>query len=170
MKHLYFMRHGLSEMNKLGLFSGRSDTELAPEGVKQCHQAAASLKDVNIDTIVSSPMKRALESAKVIAEEIDYPKDKIVVSDLFMERDLGTLEGSKYIRGLKLNEYDGTEHSRLLIERAKKGLLFLESLKGENILLVSHSSLGRALRHLTDPDTEFDRAEGFQNAEIVKLI
>lgn len=34
MKHLYFMRHGLSVMNKQGVFSGSNDTPLDAEGIK----------------------------------------------------------------------------------------------------------------------------------------
>jgi probable phosphoglycerate mutase len=164
------MRHGMSEMNKRGLFAGRSETPLADEGVEQCRQAGKSLKGTKIDIIVSSPMERAYESAQIIAQEIGYPTDKIILNDLFMERDLGELEGSNYIKGLPLNRYNGVEHSRDLIERAKQALSFLEALDGDNVLVVSHSAIGRALKYAVNPSTKFRELESFRNAEIVKLF
>lgn len=170
MIHLYFMRHGLSEMNKRGLFAGRSETPLAEEGIEQCRRAAISLKGTKIDIIVSSPMERAYESAKIIAQEIGYPTEKIILNDLLMERDLGELEGSDYVKGLPLNRYNGVEHSRDLIKRAKQALGFLEGLDGDNILVVSHSAIGRALKYVIDPSTKFATLGSFGNAEIVKLF
>jgi broad specificity phosphatase PhoE len=171
MKHLYFMRHGMSEMNRQGLFSGRSDTPLTKTGIEQCKKAAAALKGVKIDAIVSSPMKRAYDSACIVAEEIGFPEDKITLSDLFMERELGVLEGSDYRRGLPLNSFKGVEHSNNLIARTRLGLEFLNALDADNILVVSHSAVGRALKLMTDPNlSEFASVSGFKNAKIVKLI
>lgn len=170
MKHLYFMRHGLSEMNKIGLFSGRTDTPLAEEGVKQCEEAAKALDGVKVDLIVSSPMKRAFDSARIVAEQIGYAENKIILSDLFMERELGSLEGSDYQSGLKINGYDGVEHSDNLIARAAIGLEFLNGLDADTILVVSHSAIGRALSTLLSEKKGFDEISSFKNAEIVKLI
>lgn len=165
------MRHGMSEMNQKGLFSGRSDTPLAEEGIAQCKEAAKALKGVKIDTIVSSPMKRAFDSARIVAEAIGFPEDKIILSDLFMERELGSLEGSDYRRGLPLNKFEGVEQSHNLIARSRLGLEFLSGLDANNILVVSHSAIGRALKLATDAKLDkFSSVEGFKNAEIVKLI
>ena len=57
MKQLYFMRHGLSDMNKLGLFSGRTNTGLAPEGVEQCRNAAKTTR-VNLGPVASEELAR----------------------------------------------------------------------------------------------------------------
>ena len=170
MKQLYFMRHGLSEMNKQGVFSGRIDTPLADEGKIQSRKAGQTLKATGIQLIVSSPMKRAYDSAVIVAEEIGYPKHSIILSELFMERDLGSLEGSNYIRGLQLNEFAGVEHSGNLIERASAGLAYLNSLDTDIVLLVSHSAMGRALTHIIDPKAEFSRINTFPNAEVIRLI
>ena len=170
MKQLYFMRHGLSEMNMRGLFSGRVETPLSKQGKLQCQQASLSLKGVDIRAIVCSPMERAYESALIVAQEIKFPKDQLVVNDLFMERDLGVLEGTKYIRGKTLNNVEGMESAEHLVKRAKEGLAFLESLDSDSILLVSHSAIGRALRYVIDPNMKFDEIESFGNAKIVRLI
>jgi probable phosphoglycerate mutase len=170
MKHLYFMRHGLSEMNKRGLFSGRIDTPLAKEGIVQCQEAGHAFRGTKVDLMVSSPMMRAFESAKIVAGEIDYPEDRIILSELLMERDLGSLEGSNYIKGLPLNRYDGVEHSDNLIERAKQALEFLNNLQADSILIVSHGAIGRAIKYVIDPSLDFNHITGFANADIIKLV
>lgn len=170
MKHIYFMRHGLSVMNKQGIFSGRNDTPLTEEGVEQCRQAANSLKSVKIDEIVASPMKRAVDSAQIIAEEIGFPIDKIITSDLLVERSFGPLEGTRYTRTHNLDETEGVEHSSSLIERAEAALELINSLEGETVLVVSHGAIGRALKHVINPSLDYQEVEGFNNAEIVKLI
>jgi broad specificity phosphatase PhoE len=170
MKQLYFMRHGLSEMNKQGRFSGRIDTPLAAEGVIQCHEAGQLLSGAGINLIISSPMKRAYDTAKIVAEEIGYPKSEIILSELFMERDLGSLEGKEYVKGLPLNNFAGVEHSNNLIERARAGLAYLNTLDAEIILVVSHSALGRALTHALNPNAEFGQIGTFGNAEVIRLI
>lgn len=170
MKHLYFMRHGMSEMNKLRLFSGRTDTPLTEEGIEQCKKASQRLKKVSIDLIVSSPMKRAFDSARIVAEEIGLPENKIILSDLFMERELGSLEGTDYREGLMLNRFAGVERSISLVARATIGLEFLNVLDAETILVVSHSAIGRALKTVIEPKQDFKQVGSFKNAEIAKLI
>lgn len=170
MKHLYFMRHGLSVMNMQGVFSGSIDTPLAELGIKQCHLAAHHLNGVLIDAIVCSPMKRTVESAKIICQEISFPEEKIIVSELFVERSFGPLEGTDYSTDLNLDQTGGVEHSSSLINRAQLGLDLLNSLEADTILVVSHGAIGRALRHVINPSLDYYHMAGFNNAEVVKLI
>jgi uncharacterized phosphatase len=174
MKRIYFVRHGLSEMNKAGLRSGRTDTPLASEGIEQAKQAGQEAKDLNIDLIISSPMSRAHHTAKVIAAEIGYPEDKIVLDEVLIERDFGALEGTPYVPGETLADVENIETAEAIVARAEKALARLQQLPHENILIVSHGSFGRALRHHTNPDTPFqDVAQPhhrLKNATIVRLV
>jgi len=164
------MRHGLSIMNKQGIFAGSIDTPLSKEGVQQCLLAVKDLSDIKIDAIVSSPMKRALDSAKIIAEQINYPIDKIIINDLFVERNFGPIEGTKYFPNMNLDDTHGVEHSNSVILRAQKGLDFINSLQAQNVLVVSHGALGRALIYAINPSVDFSSIKSFNNAEIIKLI
>ena len=168
MKHLYFVRHGLSVMNKKNIFSGRTETPLSEEGHHQAAAAGVELQGANIDCIVVSPMQRAMQTAEIIADQIGYPKEKFVVSELFAERDFGPLEGTPYTKDL--GDADGVEPIDELITRVREGYDLLQSLPFENILVVSHGSTGRALRHCADPKVPFSPSQGFGNAEVVKLI
>jgi uncharacterized phosphatase len=165
------MRHGLSIYNQLGKFSGRIDSPLADEGRDDVRKIAETVKDLNIDTIISSPLGRALESAQIIADVIGYPKDKILVNNLFSERDFGVMEGARYQPLAIHDEIEEIETVEELIHRAKKGFDWLETLEAKNILLVSHGSLGRALRYIISQEFPFEHPSNkFHNAEIVSLI
>lgn len=157
-------------MNQQGIFSGLLDTPLTEEGKKQCHQAAKSLKNVRIDAIVCSPMKRTVDSANIVAEEIGFPLDKIIISELFVERSFGPLEGTEYTQSRDLDKTNGVEHSNTLIKRARLGLELINSLPADTVLIVSHGAVGRALKHVIDPSIDYHQVEGFNNAKIIKLI
>lgn len=169
MKHLYFVRHGLSEMNKLGLFSGRTETPLAVEGIEQSHLSGQGARDLGIDCIVTSPMKRAVDTANIIADEIGFKRGDILVNELFMERGLGPLEGQAYVPDMDFETVAGVESDEAILERARLALDYLEMLPHDTILVVSHGALGRALRHVTQPDTPFHGSDRFENGQIAKL-
>lgn len=170
MKKLYFVRHGLSVMNKQGFFSGRSETPLAPEGREQARLAGTLAKDLTIDLIVSSPQQRAYETAQIIAREIGYPEDKVLVHDLFVERAFGILEGTPYRPGEVIDGLEGVETGIEIIERAKRAAEWLRGLEADTILIVSHGSTGRALRHVLNPTITFEGSERFNNAQVVQLV
>jgi uncharacterized phosphatase len=174
MKKLYFIRHGLSEMNIEGRWSGTSETPLSAEGRKQARSAGRQAKGLAIDYIVCSPLSRALETAKIIAGEIGYPVEKIHTNSLFIERHWGELEGKKWNPDLDLDGVVDIETRDTILERAKLAIEFLETLDAHNILVVSHGSFGRAMRHhLTDHTYENQRSEsdkGIPNAQIIQWI
>jgi len=168
LKKLYFVRHGLSEMNALGLRAGSTDTPLTDEGREVARQTGVAARELHIDTIVSSPMIRALETAQIIASELGYPEDKIFTSDLLVERHFGVLEGQPYERGQDIDVVEGIELAEDLFKRVRQALAWIESLPGETVLIVSHGATGRAMRHILNPRHPF-QGTGFKNAEIVAL-
>lgn len=170
MKHLYFVRHGLSIMNKQGLFSGRTETPLDPEGIEQAHEAGRKAIDLHIDIIVSSPLERCRETAKIIAEEIGYPIGNIRYEELFVERELGSLEGTPFHPHKIDHGHEGVESGEAILQRARKGVKHLQELPGDNILLVSHGAIGRAIRHVLNPEIPYHDSERFENAKVVQLL
>lgn len=177
MKRLYFVRHGLSEMNVQGLFAGSIDTPLTDEGRRQASIAGKLAQDLQIDLIVSSPLSRAHETALIIAKEIGYPPEKIHVNSLFTERNFGELEGKAWQPDLNLDGVADIEALDTVLNRAEQAVAFLESRPEQTILVVSHGAFGRALRSLYMPEFPFANitaeAAGTsvnKNAEIVRLV
>jgi broad specificity phosphatase PhoE len=88
---LILIRHGETEWNKQRRIQGcRSDTRLSPKGLEEADRLAAALCKERIDAIYSSPMKRAAETAQIIAEAC---KMKVEVLNELREIDAGALDG-----------------------------------------------------------------------------
>lgn len=172
MKKLYFIRHGLTEMNVAGLYAGTCETPLTAEGRKQANAAGQHAKGLDIDYIVCSPLSRARETAKIIAKQIGYPTKNIHSNQLFAERHFGALEGQPWNPDLDLDGIADVETRDTLLERAWLALMFLKTVPAHNILVVSHGQFGRALRnHLhADKPFDYDPANRLQNAELVRWV
>lgn len=69
MTEIYFLRHGQSIGNKMNRFLGHTDLDLSPLGYKQAEFAAEFFKNINIDVIFSSDLKRAFNTVKPIAQK-----------------------------------------------------------------------------------------------------
>jgi len=67
MTEIILARHGETEWNVEEIFRGRIDIELNETGIKQAELLAEYLSEVKIEAIYSSPLKRALRTAEVIA-------------------------------------------------------------------------------------------------------
>lgn len=81
MKTLFLVRHAKSSWEDSGL-SDR-DRPLAQRGERDAPKMAKHLakQDVDLDLILSSPATRALATAKIFAEKLQYKKKNIVVDE-----------------------------------------------------------------------------------------
>jgi broad specificity phosphatase PhoE len=84
------IRHGVTDWNQQGRFQGHTDVPLNDEGVSQAQAAARRLHGVPFDTIVSSPLIRAVKTAEIIATALG--KSVVIDADL-IECDFGGFEG-----------------------------------------------------------------------------
>ncbi|MGZ3597872.1 MAG: histidine phosphatase family protein [Syntrophales bacterium] len=64
---LILVRHGETQSNRENRVQGTTDMELSDYGRMQAHKLAESLKGEPIERIVSSPLRRAYETAKAIS-------------------------------------------------------------------------------------------------------
>lgn len=87
----YFARHGETDWNIERRTQGSSDTSLNEKGRMQAQRVGLSLKERGIDLILSSPQKRAKETAEIIAAELGGVE--IVTDAALRERNYGILEG-----------------------------------------------------------------------------
>lgn len=170
MTHLYFIRHGLSQLNVEGKVAGITDTPLTETGKQQASTAGKNAKDLGIEHIISSPLSRAFDTAKIIAKEIYYPVDKIEVNPLFIERSFGEMEAKPYSPDMNYDGVLGAEELSSLLTRAEQAIKYLHTLPYNKILVVSHGSTGRALRHHLEADKPFDFPKRYANAELVEWI
>ena len=67
--HIYLIRHGESEGNRIHAFLGHTDLDITDKGHEQAKKTAEYLKDIHADVIYSSDLKRAYNTALHTANE-----------------------------------------------------------------------------------------------------
>ncbi len=88
---LYLVRHGENLANLTKEFSSRRvDYSLTPKGVLQAQQTAEYFKSKKIHAIYASPLKRAHETAEIIAAALGL---SVTVLENLREVNVGDLEG-----------------------------------------------------------------------------
>lgn len=172
MKKFYFIRHGLSVLNAEGRFAGRIDTPLTTEGQAQAKRTGQDVLNsgIKVDVIVSSPLSRALETAQIVAEQIGYPKEDILEEELLVERDFGEGEGTVWSPERRNTVFAGMETDEVLVARARKALDWIESLPHDNVLVVGHGGIGRALRSLVKDDFPMSHPHQLGNAKLHEWV
>lgn len=87
---LYFIRHGETVWNTQAKLQGKSDIPLNEKGVALARLTGEALSDVHFEAVYSSPLKRALQTAQLVAKETDAP---VVVDRRLEEIGFGIWEG-----------------------------------------------------------------------------
>jgi len=92
---LVIIRHGKTEYNKLGLFTGWDDAPLSKEGYDEAVQAGQLLKryGFEFDVVYTSWLGRAIETAWLVLGELDSLWLPIIKSWRLNERMYGALTG-----------------------------------------------------------------------------
>ena len=145
---IYVTRHGQTDWNVQGKTQGRTDIELNEVGIKQAKQTKEELKNVDIDLIICSPLKRAKQTAEIINEGRNI---QIIFDNQIIERNFGEFEGKK----IKFDEFwDYNAHPRYQRAETIQEIIsrisnFLDKIKEEykdkNVLLVTHGGVSIAI-------------------------
>lgn len=157
---IYFMRHGQTDFNKDNKWMGLLDIPLNENGISQAHRSISSIKSLNIDIIYCSELKRAIQTSKIIAKELNLP---LLIDKRLNERSLGNLEGR--IKNFDLlKSYSSLESESNIYE--KMGSFFKELPKNKNVLLISHSALYKIIlkNKLINADTQT-----IKNAQVIAI-
>ena len=117
-KTIYIIRHGETDANSNGIMQGQLDTLLNHKGLIQAKLLAKRLTDTNFDTIYSSDLKRAFQTAQAVAQTTNQ---KIISTLELRERNLGPFEGQNWESVVKkhsnfVNEAFGQDENNLGVE------------------------------------------------------
>src|SRR3990170_6155251 len=92
-RKIILIRHGETEYNRQKKWQGWSDVPLNKAGKKQAKLLAHRLKHEVIDILYTSDLKRAAETAKVIAKSVNL---QLIKTKKLRERNIGILEGVNF--------------------------------------------------------------------------
>ena len=104
---LILLRHGESQWNLENRFTGWKDVPLTKSGIIEASLSAEKLveNDIKLSTIQTSLLQRAVNTAKIISERMEFPVEKIEYDWRLNERHYGALEGlNKSETALKYGE------------------------------------------------------------------
>ncbi|MDD3795348.1 MAG: histidine phosphatase family protein [Lachnospiraceae bacterium] len=159
---LYIIRHGETQWNKLGLLQGQTDISLNENGKKLAVETGGSLREVPFSGVISSPLGRALETARLVTGDRNI---SIVTDERIQEISFGSLEGRPvknsgdpettrkmqqfFLHPEQYEAPEGGESIEQLLERTGDFLTWLAGnpdYHAEDTLLIStHGAASRAL-------------------------
>ena len=177
MTTLYIVRHGETEENLQQILQGHMPGTLTARGRAQVAEAGEQLAatGVRFSRIVASDLRRAMDSAQIIAERLTLPA--ITPMTILRERDWGKFTGMPIAEAAARFRIDGkwtfpdgtTETVEGIYERAGRALDELQRLyAGETIIVVTHGQFARnlvaAFNHCS-----YHEVTPFANAEVRTL-
>lgn len=154
---LYLIRHGQTDFNKPGVFFGSTDVDLNDLGIEQCKVLSKAMDRIELDAIISSPLKRCYKTAGYIASKKDL---SIEVINEFKEMDFGIWEGQHYNEVARLYPEEWKQSSedwknmsptkgesfRQFYDRVSVGLdRILKHYSGKKVALITHGGCMRVI-------------------------
>lgn len=154
-KHFYFVRHAETDWNNRKLCQGQKDIPLSEKGSEEVKVFAGETTKLDIGCLVSSPLSRALETAKAIHHV--HPDAGLYTVAELSERSWGELEGisSEEMYAIERQEEEdrayfpgkGVEPRMNFRQRVSKGISIAQTYH-PHPLIVSHGRVFRELCHL----------------------
>lgn len=163
MTTLYLVRHGETVDNANQIMQGQTQGELNANGIQQAHEFSEQWKDKEIDIILASDLKRAIDTARIIAEP---HRLDVLTTPLLRERDWGSFTG-RFIPDLKGEVWpDDIETQENLLSRAGEFIAYVkQTFPGKKVLAVGHGIINKAIQsyYYNKPMSDIQR---MQNTEV----
>lgn len=154
---LLLVRHAAPAADARGRCYGMLDFGLSREGERQAAELVRSLNDVHVAAVVSSPARRAVDTARPLAEARGVD---VEIRDDLRELDFGELEGRTYDEiaasdpelyarwmseptSVRFPGGESYDDLRLRVEAAVDGLR--ETFPTETVAVVTHGGVVRAV-------------------------
>ena len=181
-------RHGQTDWNVLGKLQGQTDIELNDTGRMQAENIKELVKNEKIDLIITSPLKRAKETALIINQDNNIP---IIEDKRLMERYFGEFEGVtkedriklreinleikdiwNYKKNIKLNTMENMH------DFCSRIYNFLDEVikiyKDRNILIVTHGGASVPIicyfeKYPLESITDRNNIKSLENCEVIKF-
>ena len=175
MHSIYFARHGETVWNVENKICGMTDSPLTEKGRQQARELGQKVKEsgVQIDEILYSPLSRAADTAKAVAEAAGLPAR---CEPRLREQCFGKYEGTprdgaefRISKTHFADRYDGGESMMQLAQRIYNLLDELRQDENKTYLLVAHNGIARVVEsYFHDMTNEEYSAAGIKNCELVE--
>lgn len=176
---LLVIRHGETVWNAQQRYQGHGDSPLTEKGRNQAEALARRMRRIHFDTLISSDLGRAIETARIIAHHTGHD---FSIDSRLRERNFGVLEGltAEEINGRFPQVYDKLHandpdyvipEGESLRQHYGRNIQFIEACTAENagktIALVSHGGvLDNFLRHVASLPLDHPRCFAAANTSL----
>lgn len=177
--NLYYVRHGKTQGNLDKNYIGRTESPLIQEGIQGAISVGKEIHSsgLHIDAVYTSRLERQYNTAKIIAQEIGYPVDQIILNDLLLERAGGRFEGKPQSDFFAATEEEqiaaGAESFKDLASRASRMVQTAQdAYPNRTVLFVGSAAIGEMMRAMikyNDFTKMFDDGP-LPNSELVQFI
>ena len=148
---LFVARHGQTAWNAQNKVCGITDVELTEKGIEQAKELADIVKKHNIDTIISSPLKRAIKTSRIVADKNNIT---LQIEESLIEQNYGIYEGvdrkNDNFLANKRNFAYRYPNGESMMQVAYRIYGLIDKIKaqyqGKNVLIISHGGVCRIIR------------------------
>jgi len=155
------VRHGRTALNAEGRLRGLADPELDETGIAEAEAAAAALAPFGIVRVLSSPLRRAMRTAEIIARASGAPH---LADAAFNDRDYGPwtgrLKADVVAEWGGVDAAPGVEDGRSVLARARAALDALAASPGGPVAIVTHDAVIRPLLESIRPGIVLEAPTG----------
>ena len=140
---IILVRHGETVDNARQIMQGQTQGELNDKGRDQARQVAQRLACEQLDAVVASDLRRAIQTAEIIATLHGMT---VQTTPLLRERDWGGFTG-RFIPELKGEVWlEDIESEEALLERARQFLIYITATyPGKRVVAVGHGIINKAI-------------------------
>ncbi len=159
---LILVRHGETDWNREHRLQGWADPPLNADGREQARALAASIRGEPISSVVTSDLRRATETAAIVAAAIGATVSEDVG---LREVDLGSWSGRLWseIEGTTRPDGESRDAHRARVVAAVDRIAAAHG--GRSVLVVSHGgSIGALVAHVTG-----ERSQPLGNCAMVRI-
>ena len=150
---LWLVRHGETEANVAGLYSGHAPTPLTERGIAQAQTLGTLLRNVPVDNVLCSELERARHTTQLILAEREVPvRNMLELNEMFFgdwemrhHRDLAREDAENY--AVWCNDWQNAtptngEGFQTFSQRVERFIAQLADYKAcQNLLVVSHQGV-----------------------------
>ena len=166
------VRHGETDWNHIKRIQGWKDIALNQIGRDQAKTIKEKLKDISFDEVISSPLKRALRTAKIISGR-NYKNIK--KDERIKERGNGIFEGKIKDEKFESINFNDPNENRYGIENVNsfrsRVFSFCKELekkyKNKNVLVVTHAGVSIYIRCYFEGEPNNYNDYKLKNCEVI---
>lgn len=177
---IYFVRHGETCENANKNYYGDLDISLNELGKEQMRKVKEKLKNVTFNKVYTSERVRTIESANIILSD----KYQLINDKRINEMSFGVFEGKSYTQLKELYPQEvikwqedwinytpqNGENYKMFYQRVKAFMKDIEKLEADNILVVAHSGVIRAMySYIMDENLNAFWKFGSKNGDITLI-